>query len=212
MRRPSFNSACSASENQIIFPLPLCSQENIPSFKYQGLNDTSAFSGVFAKSNAQDIFSALLFKVRERERVSLGRKGLRRLLDQFQTGSTEAEKNQKSQNQGKEECKREKKTSREDLIFVTKGLSFIKLSITLKSQCKYRGNIFTLEFCFLRSGRGLCRHHSYYHSGSQLMSEALKCKRSLKEASTTDCVIILTEFSLCRRDLMPFHPEGIRLP
>lgn len=27
----------------------------------------------------------------------------------------------------------------------------------------------------------------------------------------TDCVIVLTEISLCRRDVMPFHQDGIRL-
>lgn len=44
------------------------------------------------------------------------------------------------------------------------------------------------------------------------MNSVLKCKRSLEVKRATDCIIILTEISLCRRDLMPLHQDGIRLP
>lgn len=36
------------------------------------------------------------------------------------------------------------------------------------------------------------------------------CKRPLKVESATDCVIMLREISLCRRDLRALQQEGIR--
>lgn len=193
--------------------------KKVPTFKYGGLSDTSAFSGDFTKNNAQNVFSTLLLK-RGREREC-----------EFQAEKTETAaglvsgwqynsitKNRSRRIWGRKNVQK-KRSSLANTLRAEKALHLLPRCVLSyiswqhwNSQCKCRKNIFTLEFCFPKSDRKFYRHHCHYYLVPKTTDNSiLKCKRSLEVKRATDCVIILTQIYLCRRNIMPLHQDGIRL-